>query len=238
MRVTPLITQHPHPLLQVSDIIMAALLEMFKTTVGMKESGVQEDALMAVSTLIEVLGHNFLKYMESFRPFLVLGLQNHQETQVCLAAVGVCADLCRSMGTDMIPYCDEIMTLLLEALNDPALGRNVKPQILSTFGDIALAIGPGIQKYAEVMLNTLSKASQAHVDRSDFENVEYLNELRNGCLDAYTGILQGLKGENTNMSHLHLLHPHVEFIVRFIMSIAQDNEKNDALIGTSAGLIL
>ena len=217
---------------------MAALLEMFKTTVGMKESGVQEDALMAVSTLIEVLGRNFLKYMESFRPFLVLGLQNHQETQVCLAAVGVCADLCRSMGTEMIPYCDEIMTLLLEALNDPALGRNVKPQILSTFGDIALAIGPGIQKYAEVMLTTLSKASQANVDRSDFENVEYLNELRNGCLDAYTGILQGLKGENQNVSGLHILHPHVEFIVRFIMSIAQDNEKNDSLIGTSAGLIL
>ena len=39
--------------------------------------------------------------------------------------------------------------------------------------------------------------------------MEYLNELREGCLEAYTGIVQGLKGDkegviNRECSHAYL----------------------------------
>lgn len=64
---------------QISDAIMAAMLTMFNSN---KSGGVQEDALMAVSTLVEVLGEGFLKYMDAFKPFLYIGLKNHQEYQV------------------------------------------------------------------------------------------------------------------------------------------------------------
>lgn len=71
---------------QISDAIMTALLQMFNSNTC-KSGGVQEDAIMAVSTLVEVLGEGFLKYMDAFKPFLCLGLKNHAEYQVKAATV-------------------------------------------------------------------------------------------------------------------------------------------------------
>jgi importin subunit beta-1 len=36
--------------------------------------------------------------------------------KVCLAAVGLVGDLCRALGQKMLPYCDEVMMMLLENL--------------------------------------------------------------------------------------------------------------------------
>ncbi|ERL93500.1 hypothetical protein D910_10789 [Dendroctonus ponderosae] len=220
---------------QISDAVMTALLTMFNSN---KSGGVQEDALMAVGTLVELLGENFLKYMDAFKPFLYLGLKNHQEYQVCGTAVGLTGDIFRALKLKTLPYCDEIMTLLLENLGEPTVHRSVKPQILSVFGDIVLSIGSEFQKYLEVVLATLVQASQAQVDRSDFDMVDYLNDLREGVLDAYTGIIQGLKGDGPTPSpDAALLEPHIPFIVQFITVVAQDTDHSDGTIAVAAGIV-
>lgn len=224
----------------ISDSIMRALLQMFQSSVNNKTGGVQEDALMAVSTLVEVLGDGFIKYMEAFKPFFLMGLKNTAEYQVCHAAVGLVGDICRALSSAVIPYCDEIMTVLLENLSNNEVHRLVKPQILSVFGDVALAVGNKFSKYLEVVLQTLREASNAQVDRSDYDMIDYLNELREGCLEAYAGIIQGLKGEGTSNNpapELTLVHPHVNYIVQFITVVAQDSDHSDGTIAACAGLI-
>ncbi|KAG7234932.1 hypothetical protein INR49_003573, partial [Caranx melampygus] len=250
--------------LQISDVVMASLLRMFQSTAG--SGGVQEDALMAVSTLVEVLGSDFQKYMDAFKPFLAIGLKNYAEyqvlvqvqvqvlvlvlvqvqvlaqvqvqTEVCLAAVGLVCDLCRALMSNILPYCDEIMQLLLENLGNENVHRSVKPQILSAFGDIALAIGGEFKKYLDIVLDTLQQASQAQVDKTDYDMVDYLNELREGCLEAYTGIIQGLKGDQENVHpDVMLVQPRVEFILSFIHHIAEDEDHSDGVVANAAGLI-
>ncbi|EFA04374.2 Importin subunit beta-like Protein [Tribolium castaneum] len=222
---------------QISDAIMTAMLTMFNSN-SCKSGGVQEDALMAVSTLVEVLGEGFIKYMDAFKPFLYIGLKNHQEYQVCGTAVGLTGDIFRALKLKALPYCDEIMTLLLENLGDQSVHRSVKPQILSVFGDIVLSIGPEFKKYLDVVLTTLAQASQAQVDRDDFDMVDYLNELREGVLDAYTGIVQGLKGDGpTPNPDVLILEPHIPFIVQFITVVAQDTFNSDATVAVAAGLV-
>lgn len=222
---------------KISDAIMTALLSMFSSN-SCKNGGVQEDALMAVSTLVEVLGENFLKYMDAFKQFLYIGLRNHQEYQVCATAVGLTGDIFRALKLKTLPFCDEIMMILLENLSDNSVHRTVKPQILSVFGDIVLSIGLEFKKYLDIVLSTLAQASQAQVDRNDFDMIDYLNDLREGVLDAYTGIIQGLKGDGpTPHPDVALLEPHVPFIVRFIIVVAQDSEHSDASVAVAAGLV-
>ena len=58
---------------------MKALLVMLNMS---KVGGVQEDAFMAVGTLVECIGQGFMNYFPVFKPFLIQGLQNRAEYQV------------------------------------------------------------------------------------------------------------------------------------------------------------
>lgn len=149
---------------------------------------------------------------------------------------------------------------------DNNVHRSVKPQILSVFGDVALSIGVEFKKYLEVVLKTLAQASQATVDtvcfdsyhilklsfrkqttfnllidfilQTDYDLVEWLNELREGVLEAYTGIIQGLKGDSeTPAPDVLILEPTVPFIVEFIIVVANDNQHSDSCIASCAGLV-
>lgn len=218
----------------IADNVMASLLRMLSSG----SSGVQEDTLLAVGVLIEVVGEKFTNYLPAFKDFLFAALHNPSEYQACIVAVGVVGDICRAIGRGVMEYCDSIMTFLLEDLSNPDVHRSVKPHILSVFGDIALAVGPEFKKYLNVVLQTLQQAAQAQVDKSDYDMVDYLNELREGCLESYTGIIQGLKGDGKEPSpDVFLVKDHIIFMLTFIEAIALDEDHSDGVIAASSGLL-
>ncbi|KAF7247132.1 Importin subunit beta-1 [Paragonimus skrjabini miyazakii] len=68
--------------------------------------------------------------------------------------------------------------------------------------------------------------------------VEYLNSLRTSCLEAYTGIVQGLKGDGPRANGaLEFVATHVPHILSFIDHISIDSITTDELISASCGLI-
>lgn len=226
----------------IADEIMSGLILIMQRCEGKENSGVMEDALIAVSAEIEVLGRGFKKYMETLKPFLVFALQNHSDTDVCQAAVGVVADLCRAFEADVIEYMDQLILLLHAILQNNAVDKSVKAQVLSVFGDIALAVGPQFVRYAEPVLGMLQHASSYEpADPHDLDEIDYQHQLWAACLEAYTGIVQGLKTPNTANNGLSpeliSLQPHVQNMFAFLERIAGQSYCTESVLSNAAGLI-
>ena len=107
-----------------------------------------------MATLVEVLGADFIKYMEAFKPFLHVGLRNVAEYQVCAAAVGVVGDICRALAQQFTPYANEIMAILLENLSNNNVHRQVKSiLILPTIRMLLKFMSPRIIQMIKLINN-------------------------------------------------------------------------------------
>ncbi|PNX87388.1 importin subunit beta-1-like protein, partial [Trifolium pratense] len=180
--------------LHYADHIMGLFIRVF----ARRNATAHEEAMLAIGALAYAIGPDFAKYLPEFYQFLEANLQNFEDYQVCAVTVGVVGDICRALEDKILPYCDGIMTQLLKNLSSDNLHRSVKPPLFSCIGDIALAIGDNFNKYLTYAMNTLQIAAEmyAHTSGFDMEMTEYINNLRNGILEAYSGIFQGFKNSS------------------------------------------
>ncbi len=104
-----------------------------------------------------------------------------QEWQVCQATVGVLGDVCRAIEDQIAPFTEHIMTILLHNLESADVQRNIKPQILSAFGDIALAIGDRFEACVTTCLHMLSSAQVSFFHRIQSHDCSTACVLRCGA---------------------------------------------------------
>jgi len=137
----------------LADRIMTLLLQIIQT--APKQSPILEDAFLCIGAVISTLETSFSPYLPAFLPSLIDALQSHQDYQLCSIAVGLIGDICRALSQSSLPYCQGFMEVLLADLQSNILHRNVKPPILSCFGDIALAIGASFSPFLATTVNVL-----------------------------------------------------------------------------------
>jgi importin subunit beta-1 len=203
---------------QTTDQLMVLFLRVF----ACHNSTVHEEAMLAIGALAYATGPDFVKYMPNFFTYLEAGLQNYEEYQVCSISVGVVGDICRALEDKSLPFCDRIMTVLLKDLSSSMLNRSVKPLIFSCFGDIALAIGENFEKYLPYAVPMLQGAAGllGTLDLSDDDMVDYGNQLRRGIFEAYSGILQGIKGPKAQ-----LMIPYATHLLQFTEAVSKDRSR-------------
>ncbi|XP_071738286.1 importin subunit beta-1-like [Rutidosis leptorrhynchoides] len=215
---------------QAADQIMMLFLKVF----ACRSSTVHEEAMLAIGALAYATGPEFAKYMSEFYKYLEMGLQNFEEYQVCSISVGVVGDICRALDDKMLPFCDNIMTLLLKDLSSADLHRSVKPPIFSCFGDVALAIGEHFEKYVPYAMPMMQGAAEvcAQIDTNDEEMVEYGNQLKRSIFEAYSGILQGFKNSKAD-----LMMPHAPHLLKFIEVVVKDPQRDESVVRSAVAVL-
>ncbi|KAJ7619396.1 armadillo-type protein [Roridomyces roridus] len=215
----------------LADRIMTLLLQLIQS--AGKTSTILEDAFLVVGALAEALKTNFLPYIQAFLPFLYPALKAHEDTQLCTVAVGIIGDIARALGPASAQYANQFMTVLLENLQSEVLNRNVKITILSGFGDIAIAIGPAFEPFLDTTMSVLRQAGALQPNPLDYDLMDYVGQLREGILEAYTGLVSGFKGTEK----VAALLPYVESILELIQRCSADEERTDAQMKLSYGLL-
>jgi importin subunit beta-1 len=205
---------------QNAEPMMQCFLQCFKTNA----TTTYEEAFMAIGVLATELGQSFARFMPTFFEYLKAGLENTQEYSVCLAAVGVVGDLCRALEAQILPHCDAIMLQLMRNLVDQHLHRTVKPPILTTFGDIALAVGADFKSYLEHALTMLHNASQIQMDTSDPDDYDYMVQLQQNIIEGYSGIVQAL----SHCQRAELLNNYLATVFDFLANKITPVENRDS----------
>jgi importin subunit beta-1 len=171
--------------------------------------------------------------MSALQPFLITGLRNYQAYQVCIVAVGTVGDISRNIEAQIQPYCDEIMNALVDTLKDSTIHRSVKPPVLSCFGDIAMAIGAAFEPYLQFSVMLLMQASTTKPPEDDDDLIEYCNLLRESVLEAYVGIIQGLRDGNLLAQFVQ----YVPNVLQFLQILADDPTRDDFVLSKAVGLV-
>lgn len=169
------------------------------------------EALALVSSVADLIEKDMGKYFPAIKPIIVAALQNTSAYETCAFTVTVLGGICNAMGAAVLPYCDELVSILLTALKDPTLNRSVKPPIFQAFGDVAMAIGNNFARYYAPFAEMMSAAKNAALVKGDSEDMEeFLSELCTGLLTCFSSVILSVQIPNIEV----LGKDAIEFAVR------------------------
>ncbi|GKZ01533.1 hypothetical protein MPSEU_001103900 [Mayamaea pseudoterrestris] len=215
----------------LADTCMEGVMEILNRSIA----ACLEDAFLVIAGVASCLDERFNKYLSHIIPHVIQGLRSFQAQELCIISVGVVVDICTAVGPAIQPYCDQIVEALKTTLADSHVPRDVKPVVISCFGDIALAITGAYEPYVEVSAMLLMQASRQCMTSSDDDDMlSFINDLRLAILEAYSGIVIGLADGNK----LHLFMASVQSIFQFLEYLSTpESDKDDRVLAKAVALV-
>lgn len=223
------IRKSPNSVETVSDMLM----ELFMKLLDKKDAAfIEDDVFYAVSSLSFSLGPKFEKYLEAFSPYLVKAL-NQVGSTVAITAVGFVADIANSLGEDFKKYSNAFMSVLGQMISNSNAKKELKPTVLSVFGDIASNIGPDFIPYLGDVMNLCVAAQNTKPENGSLDAMDYYVKVLESVLDVYVGIIGGLH------ANPQPVYEYVGTIFQFISLVAEEPQlcSDDSTARSAVGMI-
>ncbi|CAK7906187.1 importin subunit beta-1 [[Candida] anglica] len=216
----------------VADDLMSMFLQLLNAQQQQQNGVIEEDVLIAISAVASSVGDGFTKYMDAFQPYLTNALVN-TESPSCNIAIGLVADLSQALGQMFLPYLDGYINILGANLNNAEVKRELRPTILSCFGDISTSVGVHFEPYLQFVLQICQHASEIEPEDSSIETLDYTLNIKEGVLDAYVGIVGGFAEKPQTIS------PYLGQIFSFLqqVSVNVDMASTDSVCRAVVGLL-
>ncbi|KAI5953311.1 kap95 [Candida jiufengensis] len=218
------------------DVINAAdnLMDRFLKLLNAQEpnSVIEEDIFIAISALASTIGDGFMNYLQAFLPYLTRALEN-VDSPTCFTAIGLVGDLSQSLGLQITEYLNGLMTILGKNLSNPDIKRELRPAIVSAFGDVAAAIGPKFAPYLEYVMNICTEAANIEPQDNSLETIDYVFNVKESVLDCFVGITAGFSDQSQT------LYPVVGTILQYLQKISLDPNMSstESIARSATGLL-
>uniref|UniRef100_A0A060T6W5 Importin-95 n=1 Tax=Blastobotrys adeninivorans TaxID=409370 RepID=A0A060T6W5_BLAAD len=215
-----------------AEKLMTLFLQLLENK--LPNSLVEEDVFIAIGAMAGAINGDFQKFMPAFLPYLGRALSD-PEYQIVSTAVGLVADVSHALGAATTEYAQTFMTAFIAILQKEDAPLETKPVVLSCIGDVASSVGGAFAPYLETMMAILVQASQIsfNPESSSMEFLDYVDRLRESIVDAYVGIVAGMRDNAPE------LLPYVPSIFNFLSAIQGDVEfmRSESVIRSVVGLI-
>lgn len=220
----------------VSDNIMTMFVKLLeihsKKGSNSSSSNIEEDVFIGILAIAASIGPEFIKYMSVFQPYLTNSLMNI-EGATCKTAIGVVADLSQSLGAHILPYLEQLMTILGTNLSNQEIKRDLRPIILSCFGDVATSVGTNFRPYVSFTMNICKVALEMEPEDQSIDTLDYVLNVKEACLDAYVGIVTSATEDP------QMIGEYIPQVFLFIQSVSQDINmlSTDSVSRAAVGLL-
>merc|ERR1719461_1684477 len=132
---------------------------------------------------------------------IAVGLEDgHQHPNLCRVAILVLGDVASACKERLTEYAKLFIVMLLNNLASEQLPFDLKPQVVETIGDVAMAIGCKFEDYCVPVITYLLQAGSSNPGNNpDQDDMKELNTLRRVVLECFLSIFHALESRSKDL---------------------------------------
>mmetsp|Transcript_30862 Transcript_30862/g.52813 ORF Transcript_30862/g.52813 Transcript_30862/m.52813 type:complete len:861 (+) Transcript_30862:33-2615(+) len=208
---------------RIGDEIEPYAPDMYKKFIQIFETRkcIVDESMNAIATLFEECPNMVQHCINTFSPYFLTALQNFQDTSVLKSGLICLGSICDSLGPNLYfvgeqgSFCQKILEHLITHLRNPDVEEELRPLIIISFADIALAIGGHFNVYFVHIMNALCAASDTAItaDSSD-DFIDYVIKLREAILEACPPVMDSMVEAGKQQEFVPFLGKLIPFMER------------------------